>query len=415
MHDILVKKTCLAYGILVVRRQEFSFALSDARNNKSTTNSQHTCVVIIMVYALTVIIELTSLEQLPRLVAAFRGLHASSNDPSRDSGCLSYELVRSNDDEKTVMILERFVDQAAHKITHRGTPAFAAFSAWLRGEAMKDDLPGGRIVQSVKGSHWCSGSRPCVNGADQPVVIPKELQELARVERLIRTESKRQQQADDGGAAVSPSDPIKFAYEPITNGVLVFGGARAGAKEDYMKVSAAVGAAIARSGRPLIYGAGTVGCMGAAAKAAMDEPNTKHQPVVVGVIPEALFPRELSGECIGQVCVTQDMNERKRLMFAASSMIISLPGGVGTLDELLEAITLFQLNCIRHKILLVNVCGFYEPLVALLRSQVEAGFVNDDVFNYFELYNGDGSDVMSKLESMKLSAPAAPLNWKRDD
>lgn len=364
-----------------------------------------------MVYALTVVIELTSAAQLPRLVAAFAPLHAVSNDPAREPGCMSYELLRANDCEKTVIILERFANQHAHKETHRASRPFQAFSAWLRGEAMRDDLPGGRIVQSVNGRHFVSAGKCTAADGTTAVEIPADILRLSRVERVVRRDVDGAGKPLEGAAegASSLVDPASFRYEQITDGVLVFGGARDGARKEYCEVAHNIGVAIGKAGRRVVYGGGTVGVMCKIALAAQ----ANGSPQIIGIIPEALMPRELSGDCIGTVVVTADMNERKRVMFAASSSIICLPGGVGTLDELFEALTLVQLNAIKHKIVLVNACGFFDPVVALLQHQIQEGFVDKSVLDYFILYNGGGADVMDKLEAMPAPKAAAQLDWSK--
>lgn len=354
-----------------------------------------------MVYALCVTVELTSEAMIDRFLDAFEGVHAVSNDPSLEPNTLSYEILRTNDDPKTLCILERFRCQNDHKVVHTSSAAFQAFRAWLNGDAQKDDAEGGRVVAKVSSRHFVSSGK-AVDIAGNDVPVPEGIKRFSQVERIVRNKVAT--------AACDPTKPQTFKYTPVTGGVLVFGGARGGSKPDFLEAAAGVGAAIGKSGRPFVYGGGTVGVMGKAAEAAI-----ANGAQVVGVIPEALFPRELSGNCIGTVVVTQDMSERKNIMFAASSSIIALPGGVGTLDELFEAITLFQLNYLRHKICLMNTCGFYNPLIELLKSQVEFGFVEKTVFDYILVYNGKPEDVLVEMEKFPLSPPAAPLKWKRSE
>ena len=354
-----------------------------------------------MVYALCVTVELTSESMVDRFLDAFEGVHAVSNDPAMEPNTLSYEILRTCDDPKTLCILERFRSQADHQKCHKLSQAFQAFGEWLRGDAQRDDLEGGRVVASLSSRHFVSsGEAVDING--NQVVVPEGLKNFSKVERVVR---ERKPPIDE-----SAKNPQAFKYQPVQGGVLVFGGARPGSKPDYLEAAAACGAAIGKSGRTFVYGGGTVGVMGKAAQSALDNGGK-----VVGVIPEALFPRELSGNCIGTVVVTQDMAERKNIMFAASSTVISLAGGVGTLDELFEAITLFQLNALRHKICLMNTCGYYEPLLALLQKQVEEGFVDKTVFDYLYVHNGKPEDVLEGLEKFPLSSAQAPLKWKRDE
>lgn len=360
-----------------------------------------------MVYALCVTVELTSESMIDRFLDAFEGVHAVSNDPSREPGTLSYEVLRTNDDPKTVVILERFCNQSDHKVTHCSSPAFQAFGKWLRGEAQNDAAEGGRVVAKVSSRHFVSSGK-AVDIEGNVVPVPEGIKKFSRVQRVVRHAFPMA--ASDSAAENADVPPQKFKFQNVTNGVLVFGGARKGSKPDYMEASRVVGETIGKAGRPLVYGGGTVGVMGQVAQAALDAGSE-----VIGVIPEALFPRELSGECIGNVVVTQDMAERKNIMFAASSTVISLPGGVGTLDELFETITLFQLNYLRHKICLLNTCGFYDPLIALLQSQIDEGFVDSAIFDYIYVHNGKPEDVLESIEKFPLAPAAAPLNWNKKE
>lgn len=355
-----------------------------------------------MVYAVCVTIELTSESMIDRFLDAFEGLHAVSNDPSRQPGTLSYEIFRANDDPKTIVLIERFCKQSDHKITHFNCEVAQVFGRWLRGDAQNDNAEGGRVVAKVSSRHFVSSGKAVdINGNDVPV--PEGIKKFSRVQRVVRTAI-----TDDDKK--NASSPQQFKYQNVTNGVLVFGGARKGNKPEYMEASRIVGETIGKSGRPLVYGGGTVGVMGQVAQAALDAGSQ-----VIGVIPEALFPRELSGECIGNVVVTLDMAERKSIMFAASSTVISLPGGVGTLDELFETITLFQLNYLRHKICLLNTCGFYDPLMTLLQHQVDTGFVDKSIFHYIYLHNGKPEDVLDAIEKFPLAPAAAPLDWSKKE
>jgi uncharacterized protein (TIGR00730 family) len=129
--------------------------------------------------------------------------------------------------------------------------------------------------------------------------------------------------------------------------------------ERYFTLARALGEAIGRRGWTLVYGGGGVGSMGALAKAAQAAGG-----VVVGVIPQALLDREAGYIEADELIVTTTMRERKRLMDERAEVFVALPGGFGTLEELLEILTLRQLGYHDKPIVIVNADGFFDPLLA---------------------------------------------------
>lgn len=191
-------------------------------------------------------------------------------------------------------------------------------------------------------------------------------------------------------------------------GVLVFCGSRPGAHESYAREATSLGKYLAEEAkRPLVYGGGTVGIMGILARATHE-----HGGMVVSVIPRALCPREASGELIGERrFFTETMSERKGIMFAAADTIVALPGGMGTFDELLEVLTLFQLNAYRPKMGVVNVNGFFDPFMAMLHHLVTEGFLESSVFDSFVI-KPTAREVMEALKTFTPpDSPAAKLVW----
>jgi uncharacterized protein (TIGR00730 family) len=136
---------------------------------------------------------------------------------------------------------------------------------------------------------------------------------------------------------------------------------------DYFQAAKALGREIARRGHTLVYGGGNIGLMGALARAV-----TAHRGRVVGVIPQALA--QLGYEGADEMIVTADLRERKAVMEARADAFVALPGGFGTLEELLEIITLKQLGLHDKPIVLVNTAGFYDPLVAVFEGIYAAEF-----------------------------------------
>jgi uncharacterized protein (TIGR00730 family) len=151
----------------------------------------------------------------------------------------------------------------------------------------------------------------------------------------------------------------------------VFAGARAGNDPIYATAASQLGAALAERGVGLVFGAGHVGLMGALADAALANGGE-----VIGVIPELLIAREHADERPIDLRVVADMHERKALMNQLSHAFLALPGGIGTLEELFEVYTWAQLGFHHKPVALLDVGGYYAPLLQMLEHMVERGFVD---------------------------------------
>lgn len=138
----------------------------------------------------------------------------------------------------------------------------------------------------------------------------------------------------------------------------------------YRASAVAVGNALARAGSTLVYGGGKLGLMGAVADAALEAEGR-----VIGVIPETLVEREHAHRGLTELHVVGSMHERKAKMTALSDGFVVLPGGIGTLDELAEALTWTQLGLIDRPIGLFNLGGYFDHLLDWLTAGSEAGFV----------------------------------------
>jgi uncharacterized protein (TIGR00730 family) len=150
----------------------------------------------------------------------------------------------------------------------------------------------------------------------------------------------------------------------------VFCGSSLGGREEYAAVARLLGRALARRGLELVYGAGNVGLMGVLADAALAEGGR-----VVGVIPRALVEREVAHAGLTERHLVATMHERKALMADRSGAFIALPGGFGTADELFEILTWAQLGIHAKPIGLVNVAGYFDPLLAWLDRAVADGLL----------------------------------------
>src|SRR3982075_3743181 len=152
--------------------------------------------------------------------------------------------------------------------------------------------------------------------------------------------------------------------------VCVYCGSGPGTNPRVVESALALGKALAENGIRLVYGGGSLGLMGAIAKSTLD-----HGGAVTGIIPEFLTARENALARVQEMIVTPDMHERKRLMFERSDAFVALPGGIGTLEELVEQLTWQQLGRHSKPVLLANIDGFWEPLLALLAHMRETEFI----------------------------------------
>ncbi len=150
----------------------------------------------------------------------------------------------------------------------------------------------------------------------------------------------------------------------------VFCGSSPGASPAYGEAARAVGEAIGRRGWTLVYGGGRVGLMGLLADAALASGAR-----VIGVIPRFLFDREVAHGGLSALEVVDSFAARKQRMGEVSDAFLSLPGGVGTLDELFEAWSWTQAGLQRKPSGLLNVAGYYDALVAFIERSVAAGFL----------------------------------------
>ncbi|CAK9861245.1 unnamed protein product [Sphagnum jensenii] len=153
--------------------------------------------------------------------------------------------------------------------------------------------------------------------------------------------------------------------------ICVFCGSSSGNKTVYLDVARELGNELVQRKVDLVYGGGSIGLMGKIA-------GTVHigGGHVIGVIPRALMPNEICGQTIGKLIEVDDMHQRKAEMARLADAFIALPGGYGTLEELLEIITWSQLGIHAKPVGLLNVNGYYDPLLALFDKAVEEGFLS---------------------------------------
>ena len=158
--------------------------------------------------------------------------------------------------------------------------------------------------------------------------------------------------------------------------ICVYCGSQPGRDPAYLAAGRALGKSIAAHGLRLVYGGGTKGIMGAVAAGVLSNGGQ-----VTGIIPEFLVDMEATRHSLGQLdelIVTKDMHERKHKMFERSDAFVALPGGIGTVEEIVEIMTWAQLGQHRKPMVLVNVRGFWDPMLAMLDHIRGAGFIHRD-------------------------------------
>ncbi|MGF1563374.1 MAG: TIGR00730 family Rossman fold protein [Geminicoccaceae bacterium] len=173
--------------------------------------------------------------------------------------------------------------------------------------------------------------------------------------------------------------------------VCVFCGSRAGADPAYQYSAQALGERLGRAGITVVYGGGNVGLMGAHANAAMRAGGR-----VIGIIPKELLQREAGHRGITELVISEHMYDRKQKMIDMADSFVILPGGLGTLDELFEVITLRQLNYHSKPIIVVDVAGFWSRLMPLIEHVVATGFAEASILDLFKVVP-DIDDVLPLL------------------
>jgi uncharacterized protein (TIGR00730 family) len=156
----------------------------------------------------------------------------------------------------------------------------------------------------------------------------------------------------------------------IIKTVCVYCGSGPGTNPHFIEGAKAFGKALAENNIRLVYGGGSLGLMGAVATSTLD-----HGGTVTGIIPDFLRMRENALTRVQEMIVTPDMHERKRLMFERSDAFVALPGGVGTLEELVEQLTWAQLGRHKKPILVANIDHFWDPLCYLLEHMRAMEFI----------------------------------------
>jgi uncharacterized protein (TIGR00730 family) len=174
--------------------------------------------------------------------------------------------------------------------------------------------------------------------------------------------------------------------------ICVYCGSSPGTDPAFVAAAREFGALLAKNNIGLVYGGGAVGMMGETAMAVLD-----HGGEVTGIIPEFLMAREHALRGAHGLIVTRDMHERKRKMFEMADAFVALPGGVGTLEELVEQLTWVQLGRHKKPVLLANIKNFWEPLCALIDHMKKLEFIRGDL-NFDLLVADEVSQILPMLD-----------------
>ena len=189
--------------------------------------------------------------------------------------------------------------------------------------------------------------------------------------------------------------------------ICVYMGSRDGSKPVYREQSEALGLAMAKRGHGLVYGGGNTGLMGAVADAMISGGVD-----TFGVIPTALAELEVAHQHLTELVITKDMHERKKAMLDRADAFIALPGGLGTFEELFEALTWQQLGFHSKPVGLLNVDGYYDGLIKFLNSSVDAGFVSKHHQKSL-IVSDDVEEILDQIETTKVVyIPKNPVRGK---
>ena len=188
--------------------------------------------------------------------------------------------------------------------------------------------------------------------------------------------------------------------------VCVYCASRDGTDPAFMRSAEQTGAAIGRRGWHLVYGGGRVGLMGALADAALAA-----GAEVSGVIPRSLMQREVGHDRLTRLQVVDTMHERKRLMSEHCNAFIALPGGIGTLEELFEVWSWRHLGYHQRPIGLLDVGGYFQPLLSMVRQAERAGFVTTEQIGMVTLRES-AEDLLDEIAALA-ARPAAGDDLRR--
>ncbi len=188
--------------------------------------------------------------------------------------------------------------------------------------------------------------------------------------------------------------------------VTVFCGSGKGTDEIYETQAKLLGATLAKQGIGLVYGGAKIGLMGAVADGALKENGN-----VTGVLPKFLSSKEIAHEDLTELIIVETMHERKTKMNDLCDGVISLPGGIGTMEEFFEMMTWAQLGLHQKPIGVLNVNGYYNALITMLQTMVDNGFLKEKDQNML-LISDNINDLLTKMKNYKAAPTIKWINEK---
>lgn len=186
--------------------------------------------------------------------------------------------------------------------------------------------------------------------------------------------------------------------------ICVYCGSSFGNNPIYVEVAKAMGEAIAQRGDALVYGGGNVGLMGMVADAALAAGGA-----AIGIMPQFLVDKEIAHKGLTELRVVDTMHNRKEMLMRIADAIIALPGGWGTYDELAEAVTWAQLGLHDKPIGVLNVAGFYNPLIAQMDHAIAEGFVRP-AHRDLLIVDDDIANLLARIDTYV--TPAGAVKWQ---
>ena len=181
--------------------------------------------------------------------------------------------------------------------------------------------------------------------------------------------------------------------------ICVFCGSKYGNSTIYKDAALELGEQLAKNQIKLIYGGGSLGLMGELSKSVH-----RNKGEVLGVIPKNLLKIEGVNKNHGEMIITDDMHKRKKTMYENADAFLCLPGGIGTLEEVSETITWFQLNINRKPIFFLNINGYWNNFRVLLEQFVSLEFSDQDLLNYFIFFESVETLLPSLLSSLEIDS-----------
>jgi len=187
--------------------------------------------------------------------------------------------------------------------------------------------------------------------------------------------------------------------EPNRKSVCVFCGSRAGKAPEYTVEANKLGKIIAKNNWRLVYGAGSVGLMGVVANAVQF-----NKGEILGVIPKHLLEKEVGKTDLSTFIVTENMHERKKVMFMNCDAVVLMPGGAGSLDEFFEVLTWRQLGLHSKPVIILNVAGYWDPLLKLAEHFIAEEFADPSIRDFYTVQT-TATDVLAYLAALRAENP----------